>query len=252
MISRLLLTILILLSSSTGVEAQDGILVEEGLSEPQIKEIKDWLKDDSKWVKDDKRFQTAWIRGARKRNVRPRPAPPEWLSDRCAGLTIGPVIIMEACQKLKEARSDPGVSEIRDKVVEQIQQHEAPTTKTFFERIHFGGGWIMVRDLKSFRNGAIFETHFSIFTKGRFEVNSPGLTLLTEINEERKRITKFAPDFGVSVRVREFEAPGRNGERWILYWNMVNVWQMTSLGPQRSGLAGFSIAKAPPPKRRAP
>jgi hypothetical protein len=185
------------------------------LSSTHLQELKKWMKDDDKYLKWYKRFGNQ----ARGVKLRHRPEPPVWLEAECLRLIGGEGILVDACALLREIREGTQLTKTREAIDTRRQQKEAPTHTKWYEKVHIGGGWPIVSDLKQARYGAILETHVSIVDIGRFEINLPGIMFLSVPDRNGKRVIKQATHLGVSLKLRTFTFPGTK-QKYLAHLNM--------------------------------
>src|SRR5262245_51870070 len=78
------------------------------LQQDELKQLETWIQDFSKWkewmVQWGNRREPGWFSGSRER--RTRPAPPEWLFDRCDESPEDSGVLAAACILLDEWRTD--------------------------------------------------------------------------------------------------------------------------------------------------
>ena len=187
----------------------------KALSSIHLEELEKWMKEDAKYLKWYKQHGNK----ARRVKARHRPEPPVWLEAECLGLIGGEGILVDACALLREIREGAQLTKTRETIENQRQQKEAPKNTAWYERIHFGGGWPIVSNLKHAKYGAIVETHVSIVDVGRFEINLPGIMFLSVPDRYGKRVLKQATHIGVSLKLRTFTFPGTK-RKFLAHLNM--------------------------------
>ncbi len=211
MISRPWLVVLSLVMISAVfpglASGQDGNPAQapaKGLSSTHLEELKKWMKEDAKYLKWYRQYGNK----ARRVKLRHRPESPVWLEAECLGLIGGEGILVDACALLREIREGAQLTKTREAIDTRRQQKEAPTHTRWYEKVHIGGGWPIVSDLKQARYGALLETHVSIVDVGRFEINLPGIMFLSVPDRNGKRVIKQATHIGVSLKLKTFTFPG--------------------------------------------
>lgn len=185
------------------------------LSSSHLEELEKWMKEDAKYVKWYKQYGNR----ARRVKMRQRPEPPVWLEAECRALIGGEGILVEACALSRRIQEGPQLSKTREAIEAQRKQNEAPKNTAWYERIHIGGGWPIVSDLKQAKYGAILETHMSIVDVGRFEINLPGIMFLSLPDRHGKRVLKQATHIGVSLKLRTFTFPGTK-RKYLAHLNL--------------------------------
>lgn len=222
MISRQSLVVLSLLAISAGLPrqaaGQDLTQAEapvKELSSIHLEELKKWMKEDAKYLKWYKLYGNK----ARRVKARYRPEPPLWLEAQCLGLIGGEGILVDACGLLRQIRDGAQLTKTRETIEEQRKQKEAPKNTSWYEKVHIGGGWPIVSDLKQVKYGAIVETHVSIVDVGRLEINLPGIMFLSVPDRFGKRVLKQATHIGVSFKLKTFTFPGTK-QKYLAHLNM--------------------------------
>ena len=185
------------------------------VSSTHLEELEKWLKADAKYLKWYKQYGNK----ARGVKLRHRPEPPVWLDAECLGLIGGEGILVDACARLREIQDGAQLTKTREAIEEQRKQKEALTKTRWYEKVHIGGGWPIVSDLKQAKYGAILETHVSIVDIGRFEINLPGIMFLSVPDRLGKRVLKQATHIGVSLKLRTFTFPGTK-QKYLAHLNM--------------------------------
>ena len=185
------------------------------LPSARLEELKKWMKEDAKYLKWYKQHGNR----ARRGKLRQPPEPPTWLDAECLGLIGGEGILVDACARLREVREGAQLTKTRQAIADQRKQKEAPKNTAWYERIHIGGGWPIVSNLKHAKYGAIIETHVSIIDVGRFEINLPGIMFLSVPDRYGKRVLKQATHIGVSLKLKTFTFPGTK-QRFLAHLNM--------------------------------
>ena len=222
MVSRQWLVVLSLLIISavfprlaSGQDRKPAQAPAKALSSTHLEELKKWMKEDAKYLKWYKQYGNR----ARRVKLRHRPEPPVWLEAECLGLIGGEGILVEACALLREIREGAQLTKTRETIENQRKQKEAPKNTAWYERIHFGGGWPIVSNLKQRNTGRYVETHVSIVDIGRFEINLPGIMFLSVPDRYGKRVLKQATHIGVSLKLRTFTFPGSK-QKYLAHLNM--------------------------------
>ncbi len=229
----------LLLVISNSVYAQDTQdIIEVKLTAKQIQEINKWMKTDKDWQKWNKSWgNRAYIK------IKHRPDPPVWLPDKCEKFFEDEVLLTQACDLLGEIK-DYTSSYIRRNMIAERNQKEAPIKTTFIERIHFGGGWPLVRDVHSFKYGGIFESHVSVANIGRLEINLPGVIILSLPDLNGVRGIRFGTHVGLGFRLMNFNMPGSK-QTYVLHMNIAKAWANENIGgfgfQNQLSLAGLSV-----------
>jgi hypothetical protein len=185
------------------------------LTSVHLEELEDWMKEDAKYLKWYKQFGNK----ARRVKLRQRPEPPAWLEAECLGLIGGEGILVDACALLRQIQDGAQLTKTRQAIEAQRKQNEAPKNTAWYERIHIGGGWPIVSNLKQAKYGALIETHVSIVDIGRFEINLPGIMFLSVPDASGKRVLKQATHIGVSLKLKTFTFPGSK-RKFLAHLNM--------------------------------
>jgi hypothetical protein len=214
---------------ASGQDRQPAAAPGQELSSDHLEELQKWLKEDTQYLKWYKQNGNKVRRG----KLRHRPEPPAWLEEECLGLIGGEGILVDACVRLREIREGAQLTKTREAIETQRKQKEAPKHTAWYERIHVGGGWPIVSDLKQAKYGAIFETHVSIIDVGRFEINLPGIMFLSVPDRYGKRVLKQATHIGISLKLRTFTFPGSN-QKFLAHFNLSRA---KIMGEWSSGLA---------------
>ena len=222
MVSRQWLVVLAVLIISavfprlaSGQDQKPAPAPPKALASIHLEELKKWMKEDAKYLKWYKQYGNK----ARRVTLRHRPEPPGWLEAECLGLIGGEGILVDACALLREIREGAQLTKTRETIEDQRKQKEAPKNTAWYERIHVGGGWPIVSNLKHAKYGAIVETHVSIVDIGRFEINLPGIMFLSVPDRYGKRVLKQATHIGVSLKLRTFTFPGSK-RKFLAHLNM--------------------------------
>jgi hypothetical protein len=185
------------------------------LSSAHLEELEEWIKEDEKYLKWYKQFGNK----ARRVKMRHRPEPPAWLEAECLGLIGGEGILVDSCARLRRIQDGAQLTKMREAVEAQRQQNEALKKTRWYEKIHIGGGWPIVSNLKQAKYGAIIETHVSIVDIGRFEINLPGIMFLSVPDASGRRVIKQATHIGVSLKLKTFTLPGTQ-RKFLAHLNM--------------------------------
>ena len=245
---RILTLVVALLSISMSVGAQETeetpVYVESELTQTEEKELKKWMDKDQEWKDWCEKWCNKALRHEAITKIRPRPEPPAWLSERCANhLFLVDELLTQACTRLREITEDFKVANVRNEIEAEQKKKEAQERINFLEKIHFGSGWPVIRDVESFNNFALLAVHYSVRTVGRWEANSPGFILLNIANPGEEKKMKFGTYISVGFKWREVRFLGRP---YVLHFNMVNAWTSGSVGEslgfqETLSLAGLSI-----------
>ena len=211
------------------------------LSSIHVEELEHWMKEDAKYLKWYKQFGNKAHRG----KLRYRPEPPVWLEAECLGLIGGEGLLVKACALLREIQEGAQLTTARKAIDAQRQQNEAPKNTKWYEKIHIGGGWPIVSDLKQAKYGAILETHVSIVDIGRFEINLPGIMFLSVPDRHGKRVLKQATHIGVSLKLKTFTFPGTK-QKYLAHLNMskariMDGWSKGFAATESLSLMGLSF-----------
>lgn len=207
---------------------------EKQLSIAQVDELK-------KWVKDDLRYQKWYKTSGNKVGVklRHRPAAPIWLAAECVDLIGGEGLLVTACDLLREIGAGDALTNTRKAVQAQRAHKETLIKSKWYERIHLGGAWPIVNDLKRSRYGAIIETHISIVDVGRLELNLPGIMFVSVPDNRGRRVIKQATHFGMSLKLTTFTLPGTT-QKFVSHLNFTNARIMDGFGNFANG-EGLSL-----------
>lgn len=190
---------------------------EKRLSDAQLVELTKWVKDDANYLKWYKAY------GNRVRvKLRHRPDPPDWLSTECVDLIGGEGLLVSACNLFLEIQEGELLTTTRKTIQTQRAQREALIKTKWFERIHLGGGWPVVSDLKQSQYGAIIATHISVVDFGRVEINLPGLMFLSLPDNRGRRVIRQATHFGISLKLNTFTFPGTK-QKYVSHLNLTNA-----------------------------
>lgn len=245
---RILTLVVAFLSISLSVGAQETeektVYVEIELTQTEEKELKKWMDKDQDWKDWCEKWCNKALRHEAITRIRPRPEPPVWLSERCANhLFLVDELLSQACTLLGEITEDFKVANVRNEIEAAQKKKEAPERINFLEKIHFGSGWPVIRDVESFNNFALLAVHYSLRTVGRWEANSPGFILLNIARPGEEKRMKFGTYISVGFKWREVRLLGRP---YVLHFNMVNAWTSGSVGEslgfqETLSLAGLSI-----------
>jgi hypothetical protein len=152
-------------------------------------------------------------------------------------------LLTQACTLLGEITEDFKVANVRNEIEAEQKKKEAQERISFVEKIHFGSGWPVIRDVDSFNNFALLAVHYSLRTVGRWEANSPGFILLNIANPGEEKKIKSGTYISVGFKWREVRFLGRP---YVLHFNMVNAWTSGSVGEslgfqETLSLAGLSM-----------
>ncbi len=244
----IVLSVFSLLVCARPVHGQElGSWTEVRLTVQQMNELKAWLNADADW----QTWHEQWGNHARVKQ-RNRPEAPDWLAAECVDLIGGEGVLFRGCRLLENIRRESMGLQARRVTSAQVLLETRKKT-SFIERIHVGGGWPLIMDANALKYGAIIETHVSILSLGRLEMNLPGVVLLSVPDEKGQRTVRPGTDVGVSLKVSEFRFLGTQ-KTGILYMNLSNAWisaQATNgFGyQQRLSLVGLSVTMK---KRKSP
>lgn len=245
---RILTLLVVLLSISISVGAQETeektVYVENELTQAEQTELKTWMDKDQDWKDWCDKWCNKALRYEAITRIRPRPEPPAWLSERCANhLFLVDELLAQACTLLGEITEDFKVASVRNAIEAEQKKKEAQERTHFLEKVHFGSGWPVIRDVHSLNNFALLAVHYSVRTVGRWEANSPGFILLNIANPGEDKKLKFGTYISVGFRWREVRFLNRP---YVLHFNLVNAWTSGSVGEslglqETLSLAGLSI-----------
>ena len=224
------------------VRPLDSRPVLQGILQPfQSIERDNWVRDYLAWKKWNQRWFNKISLGKRKK----RPQPPVWLESHCSQLLENSSQLIMACDLLKEYLEDYKTRALRQRINIERVRKEAPTKTMFFERIHLDGLWPIL-DASSYSYGGVAGIHVSLIDIGRVGIfGAPGVMLLSLPDEKGGRKLKIGVDYGISVRLFDFQPP-HTKRLYVLHFNFANVWTTpsNSLGvgfQERLSIAGFSV-----------
>lgn len=190
---------------------------EKMLSKEELTELKKWVKEDAKYLKWYKAY------GNRVRvKLRHRPEPPAWLSTECVDLVGGEGLLVSACNLFHEIHEGELLTRTRKTIQTQRAHKEALVKSKWYERVHLGGGWPIVSDLRKSNYGAIVATHISVVDVGRVEINLPGLMFLSLQDNRGRRVIRQATHFGISLKLNTFTFPGTK-QKYVSHLNLTNA-----------------------------
>jgi hypothetical protein len=210
----------------------------------QTRELQRWMRDFTEWkqwwAEWANRREPGWFTSSRPR--RAKPAPPEWLETRCAGLVEDTELLAHACSLLAEWQEDDLLARSRAARGAVIQDQEDPTKTIWWERIHVDMLW-PATELRSHVFGVI-GVHTATPIKGRFHVFlTPGVMLLNLPAADGTRVWKVAANYGIGFQLFDFSLPGNR--RASLHLNFAKSWLVTDtrdlLVAKNLDFAGFSM-----------
>jgi hypothetical protein len=209
----------------------------------RLLEAQRWLAQYAEWKEWNatwrNRREPGWL-GARDR--RQRPDPPTWLPDECPNVLPGASILANACRSLAEWTDDVATAQLRQEMMSERVQHEAPRNSSWWEHLHVDLLW-PVTQWRTDVYGVV-GTHATIDVAGRFEIFvAPGVILLNVSTGPDTREWKLATDWGMAFRCFDFTMPGTN-RRASMHVNVAKALMLSNtagLMPRTVNLAGFSV-----------
>jgi hypothetical protein len=196
-----------------------------------------WREWWSQWAN---RPQPGWLASSRPR--REKPAPPIWLSERCAGVFAETDPLAPACAVLAEWRQPAAATITRKTRTMAVQVNEDHAGKTWWEHIHVDLLWPATQ-VREHMYGVV-GMHPALNVRGRLQVFlAPGVMLMNLPSSDGKRAWKVAANYGIGYRLADFTFPG--GRPATLNVNIAKSWLVSDtadlLVSRNHDFAGFSI-----------
>jgi hypothetical protein len=223
----------------------------DAMSVEQRADLDAWVAAMRKWQRMDRRWHNEPAHDAFGRIVarEPKPAPPDWLADRCAALGEGvktsPGALSVGCRILAELREDVPAQEMRTATEASRVARERVEKNTFLTRFHIDGLWTSTAS--DVRLYGLVGSHISLVDAGRVQFfGPPGVILLSVPDASGERHVRAGYTWGMSVRLGDVRlfAPSKN---MTLFLTISKVWvpggtAYDRLQPGGFDIAGFSLA----------
>jgi hypothetical protein len=204
------------------------------------------------WIEDFKAWQAWWAEWANRpepgwltssRPRRAKPAPPEWLAERCATVFIADDPLAPACTLLAQWKQDNLTARARATTAVTMQKSEDHDGATWWEHVHVDLLWPATQ-VRNHIYGVV-GVHPALTVRGRLHVFlAPGLMLLNVPEMDGTRSWKMATDYGVGYRLLDFNFP--RGQRASLHVNIAKSWLISDtrdlVVSRNVDFAGFSIS----------
>ncbi|HLG58929.1 MAG TPA: hypothetical protein VI485_26525 [Vicinamibacterales bacterium] len=208
----------------------------------RIAALRQWTREYSDWIEWNERWQGRMepgLFGVRER--RKKPAPPAWLLDECRNVTEADDTLANGCQLLAAWREDYGAKQVRERILAQRTQHEAPTKTTWWNYLHVDALWSTPAVSATY---GVVGIHATLKVVGRWQIFvAPGAILLNVPTSGRTREWRPATDLGVSYRLIDMNLPGSH-RQGTLHVNFARAWIMggaESLVNSSVDLVGLSV-----------
>jgi hypothetical protein len=227
----------LLLSVPSGVSAQTTRADDPELVR-WMEEFKAWQAWWAEWAN---RPQPGWLSSSRPR--REKPAPPDWLPERCTAVFVPDDPLAPACALLADWRQDNMTAKARATTAGVVQKTEAKDGATWWEHVHVDLLWPATQ-LRHHVYGVV-GVHPAIAVRGRFQLFlGPGVMLMNVPEVDGTRSWKVATDYGMGYRLFDFNFP--RGRRASLHVNIAKSWLISDtrdvLVSRNVDFAGFSIS----------
>jgi hypothetical protein len=183
-----------------------------------------WTREFTKWLEWNGQWQGRMepgIFGVRDR--RQKPDPPVWLFDECRDLIEAYDALAAGCQLLAAWGEDYAAKQVREKILAQRTQREAPTKTTWWNYIHVDALWSTPAVTATY---GVVGIHATLKVVGRWQIFvAPGAILLNVPTSGRGREWRPATDLGVSYRLIDMNLPGSQ-RQGSLHLNFARAWIM--------------------------
>jgi hypothetical protein len=233
------LTLCCVASSSFGQEVEEPPLAAGRIEMPpapapsladpgaaqRAAELERWLDDWESWKtwaeEWGNRRERGWFTGFRDR--REKPAPPQWLSDRCESGFDDSDLFSTGCLMLVEW-SDYSASRARQASTAPVTQKEGAPNQTWWEHVHLDVLWPTMQWQSSVYG--VVGTHIATTVKGRLQLFlAPGAMLLSVPTVNSTRAWKLATNYGMGWYLFDFPFPAQ--QRASLHVNLAKAWVLS-------------------------